>query len=119
MPFLFTILIIILVIACSATVTLSIRNTANTLVKNYEEAHDVIASISFDRGQLSKDFKGGEDARKSNIEANIDLMDILNNNLSYEKQIIKNRIDTINEMISSLHQDGVSLSLLKKSIKFN
>ncbi len=57
--------------------------------------------------------------RKSNIEANIDLMDILNNNLSYEKQIIKNRIDTINEMISSLHQDGVSLSLLKKSIKFN
>lgn len=29
--------IIILVIACASTVTLAIRNTANRLVKNYEE----------------------------------------------------------------------------------
>ena len=34
-------------------------------------------------------------------------------------KIIRDRINTINEMISSLHQDGVSLSLIKKSIKFN
>ena len=60
--------IIILVIACSTTVTLAIRNTANNLVKNYEEAHDIIASISFDRKQLSNNFKGGEDSQKSNIE---------------------------------------------------
>ena len=39
--------IIILVIACSSTVTLAIRNTANRLVKNYEESHDIIATISF------------------------------------------------------------------------
>lgn len=61
--------IIILVIACSTTVTLSIRNTADNLVKDYEEAHDIIASISFDRKGLTETFKGGEDARKENIEA--------------------------------------------------
>ena len=32
--------IIILVIACASTVTLAIRNTANNLVKDYEELED-------------------------------------------------------------------------------
>ena len=61
--------IIILVIACSTTVTLAIRNTANNLVKDYEEAHDIVASISFDRKQVTANFEKGEDALKSNIEA--------------------------------------------------
>lgn len=61
--------IIILVIACSSTVTLAIRNTANRLVKNYEESHDIIASIAFDRKGLTENFKGGEEARKENIES--------------------------------------------------
>lgn len=61
--------IIILVISASSTVTLAIRNTANNLVKNYEESHDIIASISFDRKSISANFKGGEDAKKENIEA--------------------------------------------------
>ena len=61
--------LIILTIACASTVTLAIRNTANRIVKNYEEAHDLIATISFDRGQLGAQFKGGEDAQKENIEA--------------------------------------------------
>lgn len=61
--------IIILVIACASTVTLAIRNTANNLVKDYGESHDITGTISFDRGQLSNNFKGGEDAQKSNIEA--------------------------------------------------
>ncbi len=60
--------IIILVIAASSTVTLAIRNTAKRLVKNYEESHDIIASISFDRQGMSANFKGGEDAKKENIE---------------------------------------------------
>lgn len=34
--------IIILVISCASTVTLAIRNTANNLVKEYEESHDII-----------------------------------------------------------------------------
>lgn len=61
--------IIILVIACASTVTLAIRNTADKLVKNYEDSNDIIATISFNREQLSNNFKGGEDAQKSNIEA--------------------------------------------------
>lgn len=61
--------IIILVIDCSATVTLAIRNTANNLVESYEKSHDIIVSISFNRQQMSGNFKGGEDAIKSNIEA--------------------------------------------------
>ena len=61
--------IIILIIACSSTITLAIRNTANRLVKNYEESHDIIASISFDRKELTQNFKGGEDARNENIES--------------------------------------------------
>ena len=61
--------IIILVIAASSTVTLAIRNTANRLVKNYEESHDIVANISFDRKSISGNFKGGEDAKKENIEA--------------------------------------------------
>lgn len=61
--------IIILAIACSSTVTLAIRNTADTLVKNYEESHEIIASISFDRKGIAENFKGGEDAKKENIEA--------------------------------------------------
>ena len=39
--------IIILVIACASTVTLAIRNTANNLVKDYEESHDITGTISF------------------------------------------------------------------------
>ena len=31
--------------------------------------YDLIATISFNRGQLGKNFKGGEDAQKENIEA--------------------------------------------------
>ena len=60
--------IIILVIACASTVTLAIRNTAETIVKNYEDSHDIVATISFNRQELSNNFKGGEDARKENIE---------------------------------------------------
>lgn len=75
--------LIILTIACSTTVTLAIRNTANDIVKNYEEANDLIATISFDRSQLMEQFKGGEDAQKENIEA-------FNNIESYTLEDVKN-----------------------------
>ena len=61
--------ILILAIACSTTITLAIRNTADNIVKDYEEANDLIATISFNRNQLMGQFKGGEDAQKENIEA--------------------------------------------------
>ena len=75
--------LIILTIACSTTVTLAIRNTANNIVKSYEEANDLIATISFDRTKLMGQFKGGTDAQKENIEA-------FNNIESYTLENVKN-----------------------------
>ena len=75
--------LIILAIACSTTVTLAIRNTANNIVKSYEEANDLIATISFDRNQLMEQFKGGEDAQRENIEA-------FNNIEAYTLENVKN-----------------------------
>ena len=75
--------LIILTIACSTTVTLAIRNTANNIVKSYEEANDLVATISFDRTELMGQFKGGEDAQKENIEA-------FNNIESYTLENVKN-----------------------------
>ena len=75
--------LIILTIACSTTVTLAIRNTANNIVKSYEESNDLIATISFDRNQLMEQFKGGEDAQKENIEA-------FNNIKSFTLENVKN-----------------------------
>ena len=84
--------IIVLVIACSATVTLSIRNTANNLVKNYEEAHDIIATIGFNRQELSNQFQGGEDAKKTNIENfnNIEQLTLENVKNYGESEYLKN-----------------------------
>lgn len=56
--------LIILTIACASTVTLAIRNTANTIVKSYEKSHDLIATISFDRGQLENVCYRYQDAPK-------------------------------------------------------
>lgn len=61
--------IIIKVIACACTITLAIRNTANMTVEEYQNANDIVGSISFDRQSLMENFKGGEDATKENIEA--------------------------------------------------
>ncbi len=44
--------IIIMVIAASCAITLSIRNSANKIVKAYEEKYDVEATISMDRKAL-------------------------------------------------------------------
>ena len=74
--------LIILAIACSTTITLAIRNTANNIVKSYEESNDLIASISFNRTNLMEQFKGGTDAQKENIEA-------FNNIASYTVEDVK------------------------------
>jgi len=61
--------LIIIVIACASTITLAIRNTANNIVEDYQKANDIIGTISFNRDALMKNFKGGEEAAKENIEA--------------------------------------------------
>jgi len=79
--------LIILAIACSTTVTLAIRNTASNIVKSYEEANDLIATISFDRTNLMGQFKGGKEAQRENIEA-------FNNIESYTLENVKNYGDS-------------------------
>ena len=44
--------IIITVIACACTITLAIRSTANMTVEEYQNASDIVGSISFDRQSL-------------------------------------------------------------------
>ena len=44
--------IIITVITWACTITLAIRNTANMTVEEYQNANDIVGSISFDRQSL-------------------------------------------------------------------
>lgn len=99
--------IIILAIACSTTVTLAIRNTANSLVEDYRKSHDIIATISFDRQQLTGNFKGGKDAQRENIEAfnNIESITLENIKNYGESEYLK----TYNYVYStSLNSDTLS-----------
>ena len=99
--------LIILTIACASTVTLAIRNTANNIVKNYEEANDLVATISFDRTQLMEQFKGGEDAQKKNIETfnNIESFTIDNVKNYGESEYLKGYYYTYS---TSLNSDTLS-----------
>ncbi len=67
--------IIILIIACTCTITLAIKNTAGYLIDSYKNAYDKEVTISFDRANMMKDFdpsqtEGRESAREKfdNIE---------------------------------------------------
>lgn len=44
--------IIIFVIACATTITLAIRNSANTLIESYNNKYDITASISVNRENM-------------------------------------------------------------------
>lgn len=99
--------LIILTIACSTTVTLAIRNTANNIVKSYEESNDLIATISFDRNKLMEQFKGGEDAQKGNIEAFNNIESYTLENVKYygDSQYLKGYYYTYS---TSLNSDTLS-----------
>lgn len=53
--------IIIIVIATASTITLAINNSANTLIKSYEESYEATASIEVNRESFMQNFKPGED----------------------------------------------------------
>ena len=59
--------IIIIVIAASCAVTLSIRNSANKIVKSYEESYEVEANISMDRNSLMKELRKDESSQEDMI----------------------------------------------------
>lgn len=44
--------IIIFVIACATTITLAIRNSADTLIESYSNKYDITASISVNRENM-------------------------------------------------------------------
>jgi hypothetical protein len=48
-----------------------------------------------------------------------EIEDVLNNRISKEQMIIKDRFDRVNESIKELKDGGVSLRLIRKSIKVN
>lgn len=52
--------IIILVVSCAASVTLAIRNSANSIIKSYEEKYDIIATIQTNRESLMKNFNSND-----------------------------------------------------------
>ena len=60
--------IIIVVISIAVTITLAIRNSANTLVEAYNEANPLIATFSMNRDKVMELFQQGEDKQESNIE---------------------------------------------------
>lgn len=59
--------LIIIVISVAATITLSIVNSANKIVKSYEEKYEVQASISMDRNTLMESLKEGDASQEDMI----------------------------------------------------
>ncbi len=69
--------IILFIIACATSIALAIQNTANNLISSYESSYNKEATISFNRGNMMKNFDmtnkdGMEDAKEkfSNITSN-------------------------------------------------
>lgn len=60
--------IIILVVACSCCITLSIRESSTRLVDSYLSKYDIEATISFNRGNLMESFEPGSASQENNIQ---------------------------------------------------
>ena len=54
--------IIIIVIACSTTVSLAIRNSSNSLISSYENKNDIEATIGINRENMREQMKPGENS---------------------------------------------------------
>ena len=61
--------IILVVIGASCSVTLAIRQSANNIVKSYQEENKIEASISMDRRNLMNDLKEGDKSQEEMIES--------------------------------------------------
>ncbi len=79
--------IIILVISCCSCITLAINNTANDLIKSYEDSYLKEATISFNRENMF----GEMDFSKENME---DMKEKFNDVESYSIDDIKNYADS-------------------------
>ena len=66
--------IIIIVIACSATVALAIKNSATSLINSYEDKYEVTATIGINRETMKGDLGKNSDASDSEKEENKEKM---------------------------------------------
>ena len=87
--------IIIIVIACAVSITLAIRQSANSLIDSYENKYDVKATIGINRESMRQEMKmdnnsTSEDKQNKKEEMNDMFKDI--NNISVED--IKNYADS-------------------------
>ena len=64
--------VIILVIACAATISLAISNTAKDLINSYQSAYDKELTISFDRKNMMKDFDFGNKENRDTAREKFD-----------------------------------------------
>lgn len=79
--------IIIIVISCAISVTLAIRNSANSLISSYENKYDVTASIGINRESMRGEMKREDDIDdEKRSEQKENMMDIFSNasNISVE-----------------------------------
>ncbi len=59
--------IIILIIACAATITLAIKNTAVDLIDSYKSAYDKEVTIGFNRENMMQDFDPTQEDSKDEV----------------------------------------------------
>lgn len=74
--------IIVMVIACSCAITLSIRDAANKLVDAYENKYNIEASLTYNREKLMESISSSADSAEERIEAFNDIESITINEIN-------------------------------------
>ena len=64
--------VIILVIACAATITLAINNTASDLISSYKNSYDKELTISFDREKMMKNVDFSDKDNRESVKEKFD-----------------------------------------------
>ena len=95
--------IIFLVVACAATITLAIKNTATDLIDSYSSAYEKEVTITFDRSNMMKDFDMG------NKESREEAKEAFNNISSYTIDDIK-KYSEVNHIESYYYTYNISLN---------
>lgn len=58
--------IIFIVITCTSTIALAIKNSANQIISSYDSKYEVEATISMNRSNMVKDFQPGQENQEQN-----------------------------------------------------
>lgn len=75
----FLIGVIVIVIACAATVTLAISSSANNLIESYESQYDVLATIGINRNSMRSNMKMDGEGTFNPEERKNNMSDIFQN----------------------------------------